>query len=292
MKFYLRSIRTWSYWRYALFSGEAALKFFAALGILSVCVDLADDFKVYTKDEYSQYGILIIIFISLLYVLTTRRPVTKVSYKVPRKDITFQVVIGDLFKIPGEVVVSSNSTFDTDMSNGLIAPNSLQGQLALQFFAGQTADIDRQIAESLDGIHYRENPDRPGKHKEYPIGTIARVSANGRNFYLLAMSHLNKNGTAYSDTTILDDALEHLWANMASRAEFGDIVIPAIGSGRGRVSLPRKKIVEKIAQSFADASLDHVFSNKLIIVIRPEDADKFSVNLFEIRDYLVRSLHF
>jgi hypothetical protein len=159
--------------------------------------------------------------------------VTKISYKVPRKDIMFQVVIGDLFTIPGEVVVSSNSTFDTDMSNGLIAPNSLQGQLALQFFGGQTGDIDRQIAESLDGIHYRENPDRPGKHKEYPIGTIARVSAYGRNFYLLAMSHLNKNGTAHSDTKILDDALEHLWANMASRAEFGDIVIPAIGSGRG-----------------------------------------------------------
>jgi hypothetical protein len=64
-----------------------------------------------------------------------------------------------------------------------------------------------------------------------------------------------------------------------------------MGTGRGRVDLPRKKMVERIAQSFADASREKIFSNKLIIIIRPEDAESFGVNLFEVRDYLVRSLH-
>jgi hypothetical protein len=174
----------------------------------------------------------------------------------------------------------------------LIARASLQGQLAIQFFEGQTAEIDRQIEASLAHEQYTENPKRPGKRKEYPIGTVARVSAHGRNFYLLAMSHMNENKNAYSDPKMLDEALERLWENMASKAEIGDIVIPAIGTGRGRVSLPRKKVIEKIAQSFADASVDRTFSNRLIVVVRPEDADRFAVNLFEVRDYLVRSLHF
>jgi hypothetical protein len=78
---------------------------------------------------------------------------------------------------------------------------------------------------------------------------------------------------------------------MARKAEFGQIVMPLIGTGRGRIAIPRKKIIEKIAQSFADASRHKTFSNKLTVMIRPEDASNFSINLFQVRDYLSQSLH-
>jgi hypothetical protein len=55
--------------------------------------------------------------------------------------------------------------------------------------------------------------------------------------------------------------------------------------------MPRKKMVERIAQSFVDFSHDKVFCNRLVIVIYPGDATGYSVNLFEIRDYLGCSLH-
>jgi hypothetical protein len=64
-----------------------------------------------------------------------------------------------------------------------------------------------------------------------------------------------------------------------------------MGTGRGRVDLSRKKMIERIAQSFADASKEKIFSNKLVIIVRPQDAENFNVNLFEVRDYLARSLH-
>ncbi|WP_210211632.1 macro domain-containing protein [Mesorhizobium sp. M1D.F.Ca.ET.043.01.1.1] len=89
---------------------------------------------------------------------------------------------------------------------------------------------------------------------------------------------------------MLDAALEALWEFLATKGELGDIAIGLIGTGRGRVGLPRKKVVEKIAQSFADASYDKVFSNKLSIVVFPGDAERFGVNLFEVRDYLAQSL--
>jgi hypothetical protein len=50
-------------------------------------------------------------------------------------------------------------------------------------------------------------------------------------------------------------------------------------------------MVERIAQSFADGSKDRIFSNRLSIVVHPQDAENFGVNLYEIRDYLVQSLH-
>ena len=229
--------------------------------------------------------------IAVVYVIMTRRPVKKVRYKVPKKDLTFEVVIGNLFEMSGEIVISSNSTFDTDIASGLIAANSLQGQFALQVFNGQTAEIDRQIEISLTGEPFTVEQSRPGKKKEYPIGTVARVDADGKQFYLLAMSHMQSGGNAYSTTKILDEALEGLWKNLANKGERGDVVMPLIGTGRARVAVPRKKIIEKIAQSFAEASQDAVFSNKLTIVARPEDASKFSLNLFQVRDYLSQSLH-
>lgn len=291
MRYFFESIRTQTYWRYALFSGEAIGKFFAVAGILYLCVDLADAFNIYKKDRHSYYGLIILVVLALLYVLSTRRPLSRISYKIPQKDFAIEVMIGDLFKVPGEVIISTSSTFDTNMSSGLIAVTSLQGQLATNYFNGQTIEIDRQIEESISGEQFTINDKRPGKKKQYPIGTVARVSALGKNFYLVAMSHMDENRNASSDLKMIDKALEKLWVNLASKAEIGDIVMPLMGTGRGRVAYPRKKMIERIAQSFTDACNQRAFSNKLIIVVRPEDASKFSLNLFQVRDYLGQSLH-
>lgn len=291
MKYFFESICTRAYWRYALFSGEAISKFFAVVGILYLCVDLADAFNIYKKDQYSYYGLIILTVLALIYVLSTRRPLSRISYKIPQKDFAVEVLIGDLFKIQGEVIISTNSTFDTDMSAGLIAVTSLQGQLATNYFNGQTTEIDRQIEASLSREQFFINDKRPGKKKEYPIGTVARVQTHNKNFYLVAMSHMEENGNALSDLKMIDEALEKLWVNLASKAQVDDIVMPLMGTGRGRVAYPRKKMIERIAQSFTDACNQRAFSNKLIIVVRPEDASKFSLNLFQVRDYLGQSLH-
>lgn len=290
MRYWWDAIRTLSYWRYAVFSSEALAKFFGALGVLYLLVDVADAFKVYTKDQYSSFGLVFLIIPAFIFVLFTRRPISRVAYKVPKKDYRYEVKIGDLFKEPGEIIISSNTTFDTDMSNGLIATSSLQGQVATKYFNAQTAEIDRQIEASLINEDFINNDRRPGKKKEYPLGTVARVSAHGKNFYFVAMSHMNEERTAYSDVKMMDAALEMLWINMARKAEKDDIVIPMMGTGRGRVATPQKKVIEKIAQSFADASHEILFSNKLTIVVRPEDASHFSLNLFQVRDYLSHSL--
>lgn len=291
MIYFRDSVLTLSYWRYALFSADAVAKILACMGGLYLLVEVLDFFHVYTKDRYSGYGLLVMLALSVAYVLTTRRPVSRIRYKPSGRDLTFAVEIGDLLSQPGEIIISTNTTFDTNMANGLISAESLQGQLATRFFNGQTTELDRQIVASLDGVDFTLNNARPGNKKEYPLGTVAKINAHGKNFYLVAMAHLNESGTAYSDVRILDEALENMWKNMAARAELGDIYMPIMGTGRGRVKLPRKKMIEKIAQSFADASQDTIFSNKLTIVVTPRDASNFSINLFQIRDYLSQSLY-
>lgn len=291
MKYFFKSIATYSFWRYALLSGEALAKIFTVVGVLYAFMEMLDFFGIYTKDRYSGYSIIPMVVLAVAYVVITRRPITRVSYKVPGRDYVVEVRIGDIFGGSNDVVVSTNTTFDTSMANGLIATDSLQGQVATRFFQANTEEIDRQLDLDLANVEGSPRPDAPGKKVEYPIGTVARINAHGRTFYFVAMSRLNDQGTAGTTLREVEDALASLWEFILTHGELHDLSVPLMGTGRGRTGFPRKKMSERIAQSFADGSKDQIFSNRLSIVIRPEDAENFGVNLYQIRDYLVQGLH-
>ncbi|WP_436644540.1 macro domain-containing protein [Microbaculum sp. FT89] len=291
MSYRVSSFRTWSFWRYALFSKHSLRSFFSAIGALYLLIEILDFFGVVSKAVYPKWSPILIVVAAVVYVIFSRRPVLAISYKVPRKDFCFEVKIGDIFGANAETVISSNTTFDTDLQGGLIAENSLQGQMTERFFSGNIDELDRQIEASLKDRPYSEIERGKGKTKKYSIGEVARVRVADKNFYLCAMAHMSEAGNAETNVRLVDTALEKLWNYMAESGELGDIAIPIMGTGRGRLNIPRKKMVERIAQSFADASRDRVFSNKLIIYVSPSDAESFGVNLFEIRDYLSQSLH-
>ncbi len=291
MSYFRTSITSRSFWRHALFCGEAGKLVLSAVGALYLFVNILDTFKIYEKTKYTQYQIIFVVLFAIIYTIVTRRPISKVMYKIPKRDLAIEVRIGDIFGVDGEIVISSSTTFDTDMSSGLIAQNSMQGQLALRMFKGQTDEIDRQISESLKNEKFEIIEGKPGKLHLYPIGTVAKVSAHGRNYYFLAMSDMNKYGTAESSLEYVETSLIGLWKFMTERGELGDLIVPLVGTGRGRVEYPRKKVIERIAQSFINASRDRIFSNKLVIVVYPADVERFGINLFEVRDYLGHSLH-
>jgi low affinity Fe/Cu permease len=292
MNYVLRSIITWSFWRYSLFSKGAIISIFSITGAIYLGIEMLDFFNMYTKDKYSKYSIFIIFLASIIITIFTRRPVSRISYKIPKKDFSYEVIIGDLLDTKcTNVVISTNTTFDTDIASGLIAPDSLQGQLAFHYFNSNTAEMDRQIDESLKNMEGQDHPAGKGKKKRYPIGTIAKLQAHGKTFFFIAMSELNPEGNARSSVKMVDEAIEALWTYIAERGELADVAMPIMGTGRGRIQLSRTKMVERIAQSFADASAERIFSNRLAIYIHPNDATKHAVNLFEIRDYLAMSLH-
>lgn len=291
MNYFLRSIATLSFWRYALISTQALAKVFAAVGFQYAIMEMADFFSIYTKDKYSHYAIVAMVAFAIIWVVASRRPITRFTYKVPRRDFAIKVRIGDLFDGNNDVVVSTNTTFDTDMASGLIDTDSIQGQVATRFFNANTVEIDRQLGLELAKAQGTIRTDALGKQTEYPIGTVARVKSHNRTFYFVAMSRLNAQGTAGATPREIDDALEATWNFIRTSGSIRDLSIPLMGTGRGRTGVPRKKMVERIAQSFADGSKNQVFSNRLSIVIRSQDADNFGVNLYEIRDYLVQGLH-
>lgn len=63
------------------------------------------------------------------------------------------------------------------------------------------------------------------------------------------------------------------------------IVIPVLGSGFSKVEVPRE-IIKEIIKSFTAASLSKKFTEKLTIVIHPEDYINFDMNISEIHEFL------
>jgi hypothetical protein len=103
---------------------------------------------------------------------------------------------------------------------------------------------------------------------------ISILKEGDQFFYWLAMSDLNYNNNAKTTIFNVQKALDGLWDFISMKGEKLDTVIPAVGSGLGRLKISRKKLIAIIAHSFIIASEDNIFSNKLVIVVHPMDVRK------------------
>jgi hypothetical protein len=288
IKHWFHSIKTISYWRYSMLSIDSFKTFFSAWGIIWLLIETAEYFKLSDAGAIKPYGLNFLIF-AILLVIWTRRPLIKICYKLPGRDVKIEIRVADIFKVPGEIVISTNTTFDTDTSSGLISSNSLQGKFTKEFYDGNfqhlNEDLDRALATTAS-----QPVTGPGKLKKYEIGSVAKITTKGRTFYLLAMADMNQHGNAQSSKLLIKQALKGLWDFIMQKGELGDVAIPLLGTGRGRVNATREETIKMIVTSFAQALQQRRFANKLTIVISPSDYREHELNLFELNDYL-RAVH-
>lgn len=286
MNYYLRSFRTKSYWAYALWSVDSLKTFMAVVGGVWLFVDIFSTLKIFDKEKLSLWYIIPLALIGLLIVIFTRRPVKKITYKYPGQDLKIEVRIGDLFDIPGQKIISTNTTFDTDIASGIISPKSLQGQFTEKFFPGNLSALDAELNKGLHELPTTRVQKQSGKTEKYALGTSVKFNLSGQFFYWFAMADLNQNNTAKTTLKNIHQALDGLWEFINSRGEKLVTVIPLIGTGLGRLATSRKKMIAIIAQSFISASEDQIFSDRLVIVVHPSDVEKSGLNLFEVKDLL------
>lgn len=286
MKYWVDSVLTWAFWRHIFFSSwKPYLRFLEWVGGLFIAAQIIDFFDLYPDLIRQPYVLAAMLIVAAVAGIAARFPVRKVTYRVPGKDYFIDVQIGNILDAPNGIVVSTNSSFETNPK--IIAPDSLQGQFVARYFQGDTAELDRLIKEGLS----HQAAGGPGEKRKYALGTVAKIPADGKFFYLLAMADLNEHGNAQLDERALDEVLEGLWRGLREQGELGQFYVPVIGSGRGRIQMPRQKLIERIAQSFVYSSRDRKIANRLTIMVTDEDARTYDLNLFQVRDYLTMSLH-
>lgn len=281
MRYIWDTISSKAYWQYVLFSragAESVLVFFGAFYLL---VETLDFFRVYSRDQYASWAFLIIILFSILASILYRLPTKSILLTFPKYDFSVEVRIQDLFSISGAVMISTNSDFELDIAGGKIAPDSLQGQFTARYFTGNQNELYEQISKALRDI---------GGSAPFPMGTTVPITTHGKTFYFTVMADLNDRGNASTTTEKVIRALEGLWIHVREAGELQELTIPVIGTGRGRLQPSRKKMIALIAESFVRASEQGKFTDKLVIVVRPEDASRFKVNLYDIKDHLNHAL--
>lgn len=282
------SIRTFSYWKYTLLSGDSVKTFLSVWGAIWLCLETLEFFRPHTL-ELKSAGIYFL-SAAVLWVIWTRRPVTRICYKLPNKDAKIEVRVADIFNVAGDLVISTNTTFDTDTASGLISPKSIQGKFTELYYDGNVQNLDQDIQNALTSYTPETIASPAGKDQKYKIGTVAKIRAKNRIFYLLAMADINTHGTAQSNAIYIKTALKELWDFLSTRGELGEVVLPLLGTGRGRTNITREETIKMIVTSFAQAILQKRFATKLTIVIHPDDYREYDLNLFELHDYL-RAVH-
>ena len=282
MRNFINTITSKAYWQFVLFSRTGAESVFSIFGGIYLVVEILDFFKVYTRDEYGSWAFLVFLVIAIIGSILLRPPKKSVSVMMPGGDCSIEVRVGDIFDVSGAIMVSSNTNFEADVASGNIAPDSLQGQFTSKYFIGNQDDLIQQI-------HNRTAELENGP--PYPIGTTIPITTHGKTFYFTAMANLNEQGNASTTREYVKDALAGLWKHVREAGELQELAVPVIGTGRGRLRVTRKTMISIISDSFVKASEEGKITDKLIIVVPPNDADFFEVNLYDIKDYLNHLLH-
>lgn len=280
IKYFFESIASRSYWKY-LFSKDGIKSIFAIYGVLWLIIESLDFFRIYTRDQYESYALFIFLIIAIVISIFLKRPVKSISISFPEYDFGLEVRVANIFDINGAIMISTNTSFEADVANGKINPNSLQGQFTSRYFPGNQIELIDKINGELKRIEGNE---------PYPMGTTIPINTHGKTFYLTAMANIGEGGNASATVDDVKNALNGLWKHVREIGELQELAVPVIGTARGRVELSRKKMIALISESFVEASKQKKFTDKLIITIRPEDSKDFGINLYDIKDHLKQVL--
>ena len=247
MTYFYNSITSKAYWRY-IFSKVGFKSILAIFGAIWLIIETLDFFKVYTRDQYGTYAFFIFIAISILISILLRRPIKLITIALPAQDINVEVRIVDLFEVSGAAMISSNTLFEADVAGGRIAVDSLQGQFTARYFTGNQIELIESINEELAATNLTS---------PYPMGTTIPIHTHGKTFYFTAMAEIGNGGNASSSISDIKSALNGLWNYVRVNGELQELAVPVVGTGRGRLQMPRKKMIALIAESFVKASIQN-----------------------------------
>lgn len=274
-------------WIRGLLSLRAAAAVLSSFGALWLFVEIAAFFFQSTpipqwlRDHWWLFAI-----IGATVAVIRCRPMTTVAHKLNGRDVTVEIVIGDVFSFDGALIVGSNTTFDTRISPTLIAENSVQGAFTRRYFADE-AKLDVEIAAGLDpGKATQLSGKRQGKSDRYPIGTVVRLNPKGRTAYFVAIADINEHGVAEGSFERLRVSLAELWVYVGSRGLKERLVMPVLGTGFSRLPQTREQVVREIVKSFVAACSERVFADRLTIVLSPRDVAEHNMSLEELGAFL------
>lgn len=227
------------------------------------------------------------LFAGIVFTAWSCWPKLRFSEKLDHRDVTIEIVIADIFSLPGAIVVGTNTTFDTRIATNCISRKSIQGTFTHKYYSDE-AQLDIALDAGLSEKQFTSLPGkRVGKAHRYPTGTVVKLSPAGRTAYFAAIADMNEHGNASCTFDSLKDSLGVLWEFIGQRGQKVEpVLIPVLGSGHGRLKQTREEIVREIIKSFVAACSAQNFCDKLTIVLHDNDVREHNIPVEALAEYL------
>lgn len=223
--------------------------------------------------------------LSIFYALVKLIPVSKISLHLgPRKDILIEK--RDLFAIKqGIIVIPVNDYFDTQLTNAVIAANSVHGQFIKYFERNfPQRDLDNEIKQALarDGImpsghRFNRMGVNNDKSAKYELGTIARIMIDNLQFYLVVATEFDVNNHVINQPEKLSFMLMQMLKNIDTYNSGHPVYMPLIGSGQSGYNLGKEASVRHLLQCVSLAN-HYVTTGGTTICIYKDDSKDISLN--------------
>ena len=208
-----------------------------------------------------------------------------VTHPLEGQDILIEIRVGNIFSVKGAFIISTNTAFDTDMSDGLLSPQTLQGQFTKKYY-DEVEHLDQALAKTLERGKGTVDEDKPSGKESPDIGTVVKVLAKEQVAYFVAIDKLNEHEGVESSLDNVRKGLGSLWQYIGTQGVLDPLVIPVLGTGYSGIPVSRERMIIEIITSFIAACTEKKFCEKLTIIISENDYRQHDVNLEELGNYL------
>ena len=263
---------------------------FVPLGMYTSILEILTHFPQleFYKILNSQTSFYVVVACSIIYLLIKIWPQTSFYQRIKNTDIHVGFKIGDILEVKeDDIIIPTNTTFDTSLKRDIISRHSIRGQFLIRFFKEETKQIDAMISQNLKGRNKNiSSKKNKGKKARYSIGETITIKIPGQQncSYWVAIAEMNQNCTAHSSLPVLTQALCSLWNYINSNGEKNNLVIPIMGSGMARIPATKNKLICEIFQSFIVANKESHFSKKLTVYLHPKDLN--DIDIEEVKEFI------
>lgn len=237
------------------------------------------------QDEPWKPSVWIVVGVDILIAVWISRPRLTRKVRLKDKDISIKLVVDDMFKRKDATMIIPVNTL---YNHSDVDEKAIQIQYRNKYFAN-VSEFDRELQDQLANENHQVVTFKGSQVKKYPVGTVVRLKTPDKRIkaaYLIASAELNEHGRAIPDRHLKQTALIALWNYIALRGRKESLVIPIIGSGRGRINVTRFELIHDIVVTFLSATKDCKFTEELTIVIHPRAFIQNEYSLDEMEEYL------
>jgi hypothetical protein len=246
-------------------------------GITSTWALLEPFITIYFSSISKYWFFLFFIPPSLLIAFIKTYPKNNIRIELKNTNTTVNIKFGDIFNQTGVIAIAVNEYFDSEIGKP-VSDKSMHGYFIKNVLGGKKEIFDDAINETLNDQLFINSMRNLGKSKKFPIGTTASLDFGDNKYLMFALSKTNENFEAYTNPSLLLEALDGLFTKARSECNGHDLFLPLIGTGLSRSGIPPKYIIELILISILKSTKQNEITGNINIIIENAKFDQIDLN--------------